>query len=139
MNKYGLTFNHLGLAVSNQAKALNFLKGLGYHIGDEVFDPEQNVNLVLCRSQTMPDVEVVSQSKQPSPLDNILKKNRDLIYHACYTTDNLKDTLSSVEQDQNKFICILPPKPAILFSGKLVSFYLVNGFGIIEIMENFIP
>lgn len=135
-NRYHLAFHHLGLAVSNQAKALNFLRGLGYSIGEEIFDPEQNVNLVMCRSQTMPDVEVVSPSDRPSPLDNILEKNKDLIYHCCYVTPDLKTALMNIEQDQNKFICISPPKPAILFSGKLVSFYLIRGFGIIEIIED---
>lgn len=135
-NRYHLTFHHLGLAVSHQAKALNFLKGLGYRVGEEIFDPEQNVNLVMCRSQTMPAVEIVSPSDRPSPLDNILKQNKDLIYHCCYVTPNLKIALKNIEQDQNKFICISPPKPAILFSGKLVSFYLIRGFGIIEIIED---
>ncbi|MBI4373556.1 MAG: VOC family protein [Deltaproteobacteria bacterium] len=135
-NRYQLTFHHLGLAVNDRPKALHFLKGLGYAIGDEIFDPLQNVNLTMCRSQTMPDVEVVSQSDGPSPLDNILKQNKDLIYHCCYSTPDLKATLVNIEQDQNKFICISPPKPAVLFSGKLVSFYLIKGFGIIEILED---
>jgi len=47
MTGFGLAFHHLGLAVSRPDEAVTFLTGLGYAIGDRVFDPEQNINLAL--------------------------------------------------------------------------------------------
>lgn len=135
-NRYHLAFHHLGLATSRSDKALIFLNGLGYEIGEKIFDPEQNVNLVLCRSQTMPAVEVVSPSNRPSPLDNLLKQKKDLVYHCCFITPDLKAALANIERDQNRLICVAPPKPAVLFGGNPVSFYLINGFGLIEIIED---
>ena len=59
MNRFGLEFHHLGLAVRRPDDAVRFLDGLGYEIGEPIFDPEQNINAILCRhGGAMPDVEI---------------------------------------------------------------------------------
>ena len=58
-NRWGLAFHHLGLAVKEPKTAETFLTGLGYSIGETVFDPLQNVNLSMCSHLTMPDVEII--------------------------------------------------------------------------------
>jgi methylmalonyl-CoA/ethylmalonyl-CoA epimerase len=58
-----------------------------------------------------------------------------VIYHVCYTTDNLGSALAGLEKAGTRVICASPPKPAILFGGRKVSFYNVAGIGLIEILE----
>lgn len=135
MNAFGLTFHHMGLALKKEDSALTFLAGLGYDEGTRVFDPEQKVNLRLCTADGKPAVELITQGDEPSPLDNILKKYNELIYHTCYETQDLEKSLAAIEASGLRVIPVSPPKPAILFGGRHVSFYTVMGFGLIEILE----
>lgn len=112
-----------------------FLDLLGYAAGDEVYDPIQKVNLCLFTSKTLPAVEVITPSNEPGPLDRILKSRDEAPYHYCYVTENLEKTLASFSKAGCRAICVSSPKPAVLFGGRHVSFYLVQGFGLIELLE----
>lgn len=135
MNKFGLTFHHMGLALKKEDEALTFLRGLGYDEGERVYDPEQKVNLRLCTAQGKPAVELVTKSEKESPLDNILKKYNELIYHTCYETEDLGKTMNAFDKAELRVLPVSSRKPAILFGGRYVSFYNVMGFGLIEILE----
>ena len=135
MNVYGLDFHHLGLGVRSPDTAIKILGGLGYEIGPAVYDPEQNVNLSLCKSAAAPDVEIIWKGKGKSPIDTILSRKDGLIYHMCYATDDLSSALSGLEEEGHRIITLAPPKPAVLFDGLYVSFYEVVGFGTIEIID----
>jgi methylmalonyl-CoA/ethylmalonyl-CoA epimerase len=134
--KYGLKFHHMGLAAKCPEKTIRFLKGLGYTIHKSIHDPSQNVNLIMCKSNSgMPTIEIVYPTEIKGPIENILSKNDTSIYHLCFETDNINTTLTKIKKDHNKVICISPPKKAVLFENHLVSFYLIQGFGIIELLE----
>ena len=137
-NKYGLRFHHLGLAVRSPETASAFLKGLGYTIGEAFFDPLQNVNLVMCKHGNMPYVELIWPAPGQNPLDRLIDKHRDgLVYHMCYSTDNLDASLDALESDEDmRLHCVSEPKKAILFGGKEVSFYVIADVGLIEIIDN---
>jgi hypothetical protein len=77
MNRFGLTFHHLGLAVPSTAEAVQFLDRLGYRQGPAVFDPLQKVNLSMCWHDTMPDVELVWPGDEP-----ILFGGRPVSFHS---------------------------------------------------------
>jgi methylmalonyl-CoA/ethylmalonyl-CoA epimerase len=136
-NKYGLSFHHLGLAVATPQPALAFLRGLGYRPGKAVFDPLQGVNLQICEHPTMPVVEVISPGNSDGPLNALLTRSREgLVYHVCYRTADLAASLGALEAEPGlRAICVSPPKPAVLFKGEPVSFYMIAGMGMIEIIE----
>lgn len=134
MDRYGLIFHHLGLATKQSKKATKFLEGLGYAVSKNVFDAVQNVNLIMCTHPSMPDIEIIYPSPTSRHLDIILKNNSESIYHICYSCKNLSDSLEKIKAG-NRVITISERKPAVLFSNKFVSFYMVAGFGIIEILE----
>jgi catechol 2,3-dioxygenase-like lactoylglutathione lyase family enzyme len=136
-NKWGLAFHHLGLAAKDPEAAAHFLTGLGYRIGPTIFDPLQNVHLAMCAHDHMPDVEIIAPADGEGPLDKLLAAHKDgLIYHMCYTSADLDRSLDALESDDRFSVrSIAPPKEAILFAGKRVSFYLVEGVGLIEILE----
>jgi methylmalonyl-CoA/ethylmalonyl-CoA epimerase len=136
MNLFNLTFHHLGLAVRRPTEASAFLRGLGYRCDDSMFDPEQNVHLVMCSHDAMPAVEIIYPAEGDSPIDGFLARHANgLIYHACYVTDDLGRSLAQLEAAEITAICVSPPKPAILFGGRKVSFYNVLGVGLVEIIE----
>ena len=136
-NRWGLTFHHVGLAVENTEPATRFLAGLRYEIGPMVYDPQQNVNLRMCAHQLMPDVEIISRATGKSPLDKLLSARREgLIYHLCYTSRNLEITLQTLEAEKElRVLTISKPKEAVLFNGRRVSFHLITGIGLIEILD----
>ncbi len=136
MTGFGLAFHHLGLAVSRPEEAATFLTGLGYAIGELVFDPEQNINLALCRHPQMPAVEIISPGNGPGPIDKYVTRFASgIIYHACYETADRSQSLAAIEAAKLRPICVLPPRPAVLFGGRAVSFYAVIGVGLIELLE----
>ncbi|HXZ16698.1 MAG TPA: hypothetical protein VEH77_12135, partial [Roseiarcus sp.] len=71
------------------------------------------------------------------PLDELLSTHRDgLVYHMCYTSADLDASLEAMETHGNlRLFEVSPPKPALLFGGKPVSFYVVGGVGLIEIID----
>jgi hypothetical protein len=79
----GLEFHHLGLAVRRPDDAKLFLGGLGYEVGDPIYDPEQNANLIFCRHRgKMPAIEIIYPAKGKSPVDNLVNLRPDgLVYH----------------------------------------------------------
>ncbi len=136
-NKFGLTFHHLGLAAKDVGAASRFLSGLGYRAGPMVFDPLQNVNLGMLIHPEMPDVEIIHPAQGAGPLDDLLSSHRDgLVYHMCYTSCDLDKSLEAIEADGLRLFEVSQPKPAVLFGGKPVSFYVIGGVGLIEIIDN---
>jgi catechol 2,3-dioxygenase-like lactoylglutathione lyase family enzyme len=136
-NRWGLTFHHLGLAVKEPQAAEHFLTGLGYRIGPMMLDPLQNVYLGMCTHNQMPDVEIIYPAEGKGPLDKLLSAHKDgLVYHMCYMTKNLASSLDALESDQDlRLFTVSPPKEAVLFGGKRVSFHVIAGFGLIEILD----
>jgi hypothetical protein len=134
LNQYGLKFHHLGLAVRRPQAAAKFLSGLGYVIGDVIRDDLQNVNLMFCKRRAMPAVEIIYPTETPGPLAPILKSQATMIYHMCYETQNLGKSMRALESNNRVFL-VSAPQPAVLFGGWKVSFYIVAGFGVIEILE----
>ena len=138
VNAFGLTFHHLGLAVRRPRDATQFLGGLGYSIGAPVFDPEQNVNLIMCAHPgAMPDVEIIYPAAGTSPVDALVAaRPQGIVYHLCYVTADLPATLAALDQAGLRAICKAPPTPAVLFGGRRVSFYDIVGMGLCEIIED---
>jgi len=135
MENFGLTFHHLGLAVTKPEKSVQFLGGIGYHIQESIYDPLQNVNLIMCTAKHAPDIEIVYPHTSPSVIHTLLNKKGEGLYHSCYTTESLQKTLDVFRQQAIRIMTIQAPLPALLFENRQVSFYLVQGFGMIEILE----
>lgn len=135
MDNLGLHFHHFGLATRKPDLAVAFLTSLGYKSRGSVFDPSQNVNLILCSHAEMPTVEVISPADTPGPVDNLLKTLSGTVYHLAFTCADLSRTLAAIEQTQ-RVIRLSSPRPALLFHGRHVSFYNIDGIGIVEIIEN---
>lgn len=132
---YGLQFHHFGLAVRDVPGALRVLSGMGYSCGELIHDPLQKVMLVWCDHPQMPAIEVVSPSKESGPLDKILMNSSELIYHICYSSSDIVASVASIRDNGVRVLPVAPPKPAVMFDGKLVGFYQIKGFGLIEIVE----
>lgn len=131
-----LTFNHYGLAVKQDKEALTMLEALGYATGERIHDKLQNVYVRLCTAPGQPTIEIVQPGDEgKSPVDSIISKYNELIYHACYETPDLGKTLASIEAAGLRCMTLSERKPAVLFGGRHVSFYRILGWGILELLE----
>jgi catechol 2,3-dioxygenase-like lactoylglutathione lyase family enzyme len=130
-----LRFHHFGLAVRRPQKAFAFLDALGYREGKQIYDPLQSVNLAMRYHSVMPDVEVIWPSEEPSPIHNLIKGDRALVYHLCFATEDASRALADMQAAGHQIVEIAPPTPAILFGNIPVSFHNVLGFGVIEIIH----
>jgi hypothetical protein len=136
MQGYGLVFDHFGLATREAEKTLAFLRGLGYRTPQSLYDPLQRVNLALCEHPTMPAVEVIFAADEAGPLDVVLALQPQSIYHLCFRSRDLAASLAAIKTAGHRTLVVSPPKPAVLFDYRPVSFYMVRGFGLIEIIED---
>ena len=131
-----LKFHHFGLAVRQPKKAIAFLTCQEYRIGEPVYDPIQNVNLILCTHEAQPCVEIVYPAEGKSPVDQYVQRHDSgIIYHLCFETEDLASDLEALPQKGLLVVCLSEPSPAVLFQGRKVSFYNVAGMGLIEILE----
>ena len=136
MQSFGLSFAHFGLATRDAERTLAFLRGLGYRTPPSVHDPLQRVNLSLCEHPAMPAVEVIWAAEPDGPLDAILDRAPQSIYHLCYRTRDVAASLAALKDAGHRTLVVAPPKPAVLFGDRRVSFYMVHGFGLIEMIED---
>jgi len=136
MNRFGLDFHHLGLAVAQPDRTVELLTRLGYEIGSAVFDPAQMVRLAMCWHPQKPAVEIITPSDAASPIDRLLRRNGPTIYHVCYRTRCITTAIVALERDGFNVIAVSEPKPAVLFGGHNVAFYSVDGLGLIELLQD---
>lgn len=132
--RFGLRFHHFGLAVAEPEPALRFLAGLGYAPGPRVFDPLQNVHLVLCTHPAMPAVEAIWPANEASPVQRLIRRGH-MIYHLCYVSADAARSLAAIEAAGLATVPLGPAQPAVLFGGTPVSFHSVDGFGMIELIH----
>lgn len=124
-----MKIHHVGIACRNIEKAICSYGKL-FHIvsqTDIVFDPEQNANLCLVKTDTGLDVEFISGEQVAG-----LLKTHIPYYHLCYEVDSIESTIRSFEEGGAFVVSSL--KPAVLFSGKRVAF-LMTKTGLIELLE----
>lgn len=135
MERFGLRFHHLGLAVKQEAQAISFLRGMGYAIGERILDPEQNVHLRMCCTVDAPDFELITPAGKDGPLESIFKRHDEMIYHSCYESANFGASVGAISAAGLRVMPIGKAKPAPLFDGRSVAFFQVVGFGLVEFLE----
>ena len=133
----GLRFHHFGLAAAQPVRAEAMLRQLGYRCGEAVHDPLQDVLLRWCTHETAPAVEIVSPVGEGGPLTRLLAAQPSSFYHLCWETDlGCEATLAAMQAAGLRAVTVREPLPAVLFGGRRVSFHMVQGFGLIELLES---
>lgn len=130
-----LKFHHFGLATRDAEETRRMLTLLGYELAEPIFDPLQNVNLIWCEHALMPAIEVVYPADTPGPLDSYLAEFPELVYHLCYVAPDIQIAADEIRSAGLRLLTVVAPKPAVLFGGRAVAFYLAKGLGLIEILE----
>lgn len=129
-----MKINHFGFLTKNIEKSLNEFKALGYTKYSELInDNLRGVDILFIKSINGEVIELVSPSFSYSIVSSIVDKQKNMIYHTCYETNDINEKIK--ELSNKGFILIDSPKPAIAFEGKLVAFMLSKNSGMIELLE----
>lgn len=132
----GLAVHHFGIGTTRPEKTLLALRALGYVEERRVRDELQGVDLIWCIRGESPAMEIVSAIGPESPLQSIFARQLDAgLYHLCFEMITpLAETLAGFESRALRVITVREPLPAILFDGREVSFHMIQGLGLVELL-----
>jgi methylmalonyl-CoA/ethylmalonyl-CoA epimerase len=132
-----LAFHHVGLLTDDPESACRHLTNIGYSADSPIFDPLQGAHLRLCQGPAgAAAIELVTPVAGNLSLGKLLKRRGDYMYHVCFTAPSFDIAASSLTAGNRAAIVVVSePKPAVLFGGARVAFYLVRGLGLVEILE----
>lgn len=135
---FSFNFHHVGLLTAVPEKAIINLALFGYSPTKSLFDPEQDVSLTMCESdQDAPRIELVTPANTNISLSRLLRRKDDYGYHTCFAVSSIGAAIQQIEAAGAGYVReVVPPKPAALFGGALVAFYLLPGIGLIELLES---
>jgi len=92
-----------------------------------VNDPEQDAQLVLLTLSDGTRIELVAGPQ----VETLVKKNIGL-YHLCFEVPDIEAEIDRLVGEGARLIT--PPKPAVLFDGRMVAFLYV-AYGMIELLS----
>ena len=128
------SFHHFGKAVKSFDNSIKMYRSMGYTCSIPIVDELQDVELVMCRSDFFPNIELVKPISKTSPVNSYLQHLNEVIYHTCYEVEHLETLIEHIKAT-NKIMCVSQRKPAILFDNRYVSFYYIKDVGLFEFLE----
>ena len=136
-SQVGIRFHHMGLLTDAPAAAATALTFMGYHVGDPIYDPLQDVHLRLAMGPSEgATIELITPNSRNSALARLMTRRGDYMYHSCFVAKNVDAALFALSGLGLHVFTVSPAKPAVLFNGKHVSFHSVEGLGLVEFIED---
>jgi len=129
-----MKFHHFGLLSSNPQGSCQVLVNLGYDVSGPIEDPLQKVRAWWGSHSTLPCVEIISPTETTGAVSNLAKKIQQGVYHVCFEVSDAQAFIDQVG-GSSRVLLVSPPKPAVLFQNRLISFYFVDSFGLVELLE----
>lgn len=131
-----MIFHHIGLFVGDLSNGLSSLKKIIpiKQISQIVIEDKLDVEIQFCKDSSGIVYELIAPKGLDSPVLNTLKTKNNILNHVAYIVKNIED-----ESEKLRKIGAIPiseKKPAKVFNGALVSFFLTDLRFIIEIIES---
>ena len=132
-----LRLHHLGLAARDPDVAETFLTAQGFKCHRPIYDPLQKVFLRWCERSDSAPIEIVTPTSDEGQLASVLSQQDSSFYHLCYEVDcHTDEALLRIREAGLRVITVRPALPAVLFGGRSVSFHIIKGFGLVELLES---
>lgn len=124
-----MKLHHIGIACQDIGYMKEYLKNLYgvSNISEKIFDERKGTELCTVILQDGTQIELVS-----GEIVENLVRNKNYLYHICYSTENIETKISEFENYGAKVVS--QPKPTKLFDGKRAAFLLTK-LGLIELLE----
>ena len=124
-----MKLHHIGIAAENMSDMISYVQAIFpvKEVSETVFDENQNGSLCMITLNDDSKIELIS-----GPIVAGRLKKRQFLYHTCYETDDLDQSVNDFMEKGAVMISV--PKEAILFDMKRVVF-LMTDLGIVELLE----
>lgn len=126
--------HHIAYLVKKIKRSIEHLEILGWKVASECFHDEIRKVDILFLEKEQHRIELVSPYSEESVVAHLMKTFRNAPYHICYEVPNLE--LAYQRLEEKGFLRIDEPKEAIAFSGRRVGFWMSNGIGMVELLED---
>lgn len=128
-----MKIHHIGYLVKNLQKSKEEFCKLGYNvISEDTHDTIRHVDICFIEKDKYV-IELVAPYDNESVVAEMLKKYKNMPYHICYNTDDLKRDAGNLAE--NGYVIIGEASPAPALGGKRVEFLLNPKLGMIELLE----
>ena len=129
-----MNFDHIGIVTKDLSFVVkNFKKNFNVtKISKIIIDKNLGIKLVFLNVQNI-TYEIITPLTKISPINNVLKKNINIINHIAYKVKNFDKKIT--EYQKNGFFLINKPKKSIAFNNKRVVFFMSNMNFIIELIS----
>ena len=131
-----IRFDHIGYAVKSIQDYLDeFFVPLfdPVSIGPIVTDPQQGVRIAFVTLAGGERIELIEPVDDSSPVSAYLTDRRGGLYHVCYSTDSLEESIA--EFRRHRCMLFSGPTPAVAFDGRRIAFLFTPQRDIIELVE----
>lgn len=128
-----MKIHHFGFLTEDLQKSISDFKKLGYIEEARSNDNDRGVEIVFIKSQSGEMLELITPISTASVVSKIIKNLNNNIYHICYLTSNINNSIKMLEQ--KGFLLIDAPKPAVLFDKRRVAFMYSKYAGMVELLE----
>lgn len=131
-----LSIDHVGYAVRSIHEALDaFARPLlaPEDISPIVEDPIQNVRVAFVTLHGGGRIEYIEPLGSAGPLQKLLADKRGGLYHVCYATPSLEQTLAKCRGCG--CVVVSEPAPARAFGGRRVAFVFTPSRDLVEFVD----
>ena len=132
-----LSIDHVGYAVRSIIESLEtFVLPLltPQEVSEITEDPIQKVRIAFVTLRGGGRLELIEPLGEQGPLNELLKDKRGGLYHVCYRTSAIAETVARFQE--KGCILVSPPVPASAFGGKRVAFVYTPARDLIEFVES---
>ena len=129
-----MKIHHIGYCVRDIIKSKSELEKIGFiSFCPPCKDDDRKVNIQFMKNDEIV-IELVSPTgEEKSPIDGILEKIGDTVYHICYETKNISNEIEKLKKD--KYVVVTKPEQAAAINGNNVAFLYKKNVGLIELVE----
>ena len=132
MNLDMMKIHHIGIACKNISATIE-KKYKNCEYSQEFYDENQGVKIVFVTTIDNQKIELIESIIDNSPVSKMLKERDEVVYHSCYTIDNINNAMSSLK-NQN-FIQVSDIINAPALENKKIFFLYNASVGLIELLE----
>jgi len=133
MNYLQLKIHHFGFATKNIIKSKEKFELLGFKSGSLIFDKIQQVNILFLSKDDHYKIELIEGINENSPVNNIISKVGNSLYHICYEVPNIEEAIKHLRTQS--FIVRQEPVTAVALNNKKIAWLYNPHMGLIELVE----